>query len=195
MLPAQRAREVHEPARGQRWGQPLARFLVDALPRFLGDRRVLAQQVAHRDALRLPMPSDALPVERRAAGGRALDSLFLGLLAVLDDVALLEQDPACDLAPERRAAQEEFEIHAEVLELLSLRVAHDRKRLAVGLDGESLLVPADRLGLLGQRGAQPREGPRLGRQLIRWLVILVGTHRGILSCGRGPSRLRVSIGQ
>ena len=49
-----------------------------------------------------------------------------------------------------------------MLELLLLRVLHDRLRLLVLLDGEPLLVPADRLRLLGQRGDHPRERPRLG---------------------------------
>ena len=96
---------------------------------------------------------------------------------MLDDVARLEQHALGDLAPDRRAAQEKLEIHAEVLELLALGVAHDRLRLGVCFDREALLVPADRLGLLGQRGAQPRERPRTRRQLLRWLVVLVETHR------------------
>ena len=120
------------------------------------------------------MPSELAAGERRRRAPPAPSiGLLLGLLAVLDDVALLEQDALGDLAPERRAAQQELEVHAEVLELLALRVAHDRPRLAVGLDREALLVPADRLGLLGQRGAQARERPRLGRQLLGRLVVLV----------------------
>jgi hypothetical protein len=59
------------------------------------------------------------PERWRAARGRALDGLLLGLLAVLDDVTVLEQDPHGDLAPERRTAQQELEVHAEVLELLA----------------------------------------------------------------------------
>ena len=41
------------------------------------------------------------------------------------------------------------------------------RRVAVRLDRQPLLVPADRLGLLGQRRAQAREGPRLGRAARR----------------------------
>ena len=48
--------------------------------------------------------------------------------------------------------------------------------VGVGLDREALLVPADRLGLLGQRRAQPREGAASGGQLVRRLVVLVGGH-------------------
>ena len=44
------------------------------------------------------------------------------------------------------------------------------------LDRDALLVPADRLGLLGQRRAQARERPRRGRQLLGRLVVLVKAH-------------------
>ena len=113
--------------------------------------------------------------------------LLLGLLAVLDDVAGLEEDPLGDLAPDRRAAQQELEVHAEVLELLALRVAHDRPRLGVRLDRQALLVPADRLGLLGQRGAQTGERARLGRELFRRLVVLVESHRLSVLRGTAPT--------
>ena len=106
---------------------------------------------------------------------------------MLDDVALLEEDSLGDLPPQRRAAQQELEVHAEVLELLALRVAHDRPRLAVGLDGDALLVPADRLGLLGQRRAQPGEGAGLAGELLGRLVVLVETHGDIIS-GQCPRR-------
>ena len=76
----------------------------------------------------------------------------------------------------------------EVLELLTLSVAHDPARLRVGLDGEPLLIPADRLRLLGQRGAQACEGPRLLRQLVGGLVILIESHHGILSASAGLER-------
>ena len=121
--------------------------------------------MVHRAAsLRPPMPSE--PERSRASrclrlGPATFDRLGLGLLAVLDDVAGLEEDALGDLAPDRRPAQEELEVHAEVLELLALRVAHDRLRHGVGLDREALLVPADRLGLLGQRGAQAGKRSRL----------------------------------
>ena len=126
----------------------------------------------------MPSEPDASAVRRPV--GLDLDRLLLGLLAVLDDVAGLEEDALGDLAPRGRPAQQELEVHAEVLELLALRVAHDRAGLGVGLDREALLVPADRLGLLGQRRAQAGERPRLGGQLIGWLVVLVESHRGFL---------------
>jgi hypothetical protein len=59
----------------------------------------------------------------RASGRRARRHPRLPpprLLPVLDDVPLLEQDPLRDLAPERRAPQQELEVHGEVLELLAL---------------------------------------------------------------------------
>ena len=96
---------------------------------------------------------------------------------MLDDVPRLEQDPLRDLPPRRGAPEQELEVHAEVLELLALRVAHHCGRLGVGLDREALLVPPDRLRLLGQRGAQARESPRRLRQLVGWLVVLVEAHR------------------
>jgi hypothetical protein len=69
---------------------------------------------------------------------------------VLDDVAGLEQHPLGDLAPGRCAAHEELQVHAEVLELLALGVPHDGHGVGIGLESEPLLVPADRLRLLGQ---------------------------------------------
>ena len=63
-----------------------------------------------------------------------------------------------------------------MLELLALGVRHDRARLVVGLDGEALLVPPDRLGLLRERRAQARERAHVGGKLLRRLVILVEAH-------------------
>jgi len=117
-------------------------------------------------------------------GGLGLGGLLLGLLAVLDDVALLKEDSLGDLPPQRRAAEQELEVHAEMLELLALGVAHDCAGLAVGLDGHSLLVPADRLGLLGQRCAEAGEGPGLVGKLCGGLVVLVESHALILSRAR-----------
>src|SRR5205823_12243240 len=74
---------------------------------------------------------------------RVVARVLLRLLAVLDDVALSEQDLAQDRAPRRCAAEQELEVHAEVLELLLLRVAHDRARRLVLLERDALLVPAD----------------------------------------------------
>src|SRR5438270_819638 len=102
---------------------------------------------------------------------------------MLDDVTGSKQDSLCDLPPRWRAPQQELEIHAEVLELLSLRVTHHGERLGIGLDRDALLVPADRLGLLSKRGAQACECPRGGRELVRWLVVLVKAHRISLKCG------------
>ena len=117
---------------------------------------------------------------------------LLGRLAVRDDVALLEQDPPRDLAPLRLLAQQELEVHAEVLELLADRVGHDRARGRVRLDRQPLLVPADRLGLLGQRGAEAGEGARLGRQLVGWLVVLVESHGGRCTSARARAHGQVA---
>src|SRR3954468_15460367 len=93
-------------------------------------------------------------VQRRRRAGdadarqRLLPRLLLGLFAARDDVTALEQDALGDLPPQRLAAQQVLEIHGEVLELLALRVLHHGDGLAVGLDRDPLLVPADRLGLL-----------------------------------------------
>jgi hypothetical protein len=64
-----------------------------------------------------------------------------------------------------------------VLELLALRIAHDRSRFAIGLDREALLIPGDRLGLFGERSAEPCECPRLLRQFVLGVVVLVESRR------------------
>src|SRR6516164_5564824 len=107
----------------------------------------------------------------------SLKRLRLGLLAVLDDVALLKQDPLGNLSPRPHASKEELQIHAEVLELLPLSVTHHRDSVGVGLDREALLIPADRFGLLGQRGTEARERPRGLWQLVGRLVVLIEAHR------------------
>src|SRR6187551_411872 len=81
--------------------------------------------------------------------------LFLGFLAVFDDIARLEEDALQHSGPLRLAAAEGLEVHREVLELLALRVLHDRPGVGILLDIQALLVPADRLRLLDQRGANP----------------------------------------
>src|SRR6202000_2877512 len=86
----------------------------------------------------------------------------LGRLAVVDDVTLLEQDALGDLTPARHLAQQELEVHREVLELLPLGVWPDRRGVGSGLERESLLIPADRLALLFERGAEAGEGAGLG---------------------------------
>ena len=162
MLPPVGAREIDELAGGEGGLQPLLRLGVE-LPAGLGDRGVLAEQVA-QGALprRLPMPSDSLPARGAPEPPRP---------------------PSPPPRPPRRARrcrppgtgfplrshatggapQQELQIHGEVLELLALGVAHDRPRLAIGLDRNPLLVPTDRLRLLGQRrrggrrsGSHPR---------------------------------------
>src|SRR5205807_2882355 len=133
---------------------------------------------------RSPQASD--PQRAVAVHRASLERLGLGLLAVLDDVAILKQDPLGNLAPRRSASEQELQIHAEVLELLALRVAHDREGFGVGLDRETLLIPADRFGLLGQRSAQARERPRSLGQLVGRLVVLVETHGTSFVVGMAP---------
>jgi uncharacterized membrane protein YeaQ/YmgE (transglycosylase-associated protein family) len=72
--------------------------------------------------------------------------------------------------------RQKLQRHREVLEFLLLRVLHDGARLRVSFDRESLLVPADGLGLLLQRRSEAREGSNLGAQVFRRLVILVCWH-------------------
>src|SRR5207249_10394167 len=75
-------------------------------------------------------------------------SLLLGLLAflsMLDDVPLLEQHRTQDRPPRGLASGKELERHREVLELLLLRVLHDRLRRRVALHRLPLLIPPDRL--------------------------------------------------
>src|SRR5205809_5910816 len=97
---------------------------------------------------------------RALGSGAALECFCLCLLAVFHDVSGLEENALGDLAPWRRAPQQELEIHAEVLELLALSIPHDCQRLGVGLDRDALLIPTDGFGLLGKRGAETRERPR-----------------------------------
>ena len=184
MLPAVRAGEVDDLAGCERGGEPRARLVVDQLPAGIGDRRVRAEKVVHLAAPRMPpMPSDP----RRSRLGAEPPSSPEAASAASPCSTMspgLEEHALGDLAPARRPPQQELEIHAEVLELLTLGVAHDRGGLGIGLDREALLVPADRLGLFGQRGAEAREGPGLGGQLVGRFVVLVESHRFPLRVGR-----------
>src|SRR3954462_2137803 len=114
----------------------------------------------------------------RGCGRRILPSvdLLLASLAPLDDVAGREQDLLQLRPPVVLSPQQELEIHAEVLELFLLRVLHDGARLGVGFDGDALLIPVDRLGLLDQGGDHAGEGPGLLWQLGRRLVVLIEAH-------------------
>ena len=158
-----------------------ARLVVDQLPGRVGDRRVRAKQVVHRDApFRLPIPSEPAGSSWRRPRLRLPDSASAASPCSTMSPGW-KSTPSRDLAPARRPPQQELEIHAEVLELLALRVVHDRGGLGVGLDREPLLVPADRLGLLGQRRAEARERSRRRRELVGWLVVLVESHRTSLN--------------
>src|SRR6185369_11903112 len=124
------------------------------------------------------------PVEAFGRGAaRSLLARLLRLVPQLHDVALGEEDALEHLAPLRLLAEEELEVHPEVLHLLVLRVLHDGLRLTVLLDGEALLIPADRFGLLDQRGDHAGKGARRGRELFGRLVVLVESHVGGASGG------------
>src|SRR6185436_12860014 len=86
---------------------------------------------------------------------------FLGVVSMFDDVAFLEQDATQRLLPFGFFSQQEFEIHAEVFHLFVLSVLHDGLRIAILLDGQSLLVPSDRLGFFDERCDHARERARL----------------------------------
>src|SRR5436305_7179044 len=105
---------------------------------------------------------------------------FLRLLGVLDDVARLEKNPVERLTPFGSPPQKKLEVHSEVLELLVLSVAHDRPRVLVLFDRQTLLVPANRFRLLDQRRDHTRKSPRLWREFIRRLVVLIKTHSILL---------------
>jgi hypothetical protein len=59
----------------------------------------------------------------------------------------VKQDLLEGNAPFRGATKQELEVHAKVLELLTLRVLHDRLRVLVFLESDPLLIPADRFRL------------------------------------------------
>src|SRR6185503_10866230 len=81
---------------------------------------------------------------------------FLRLFTVLDYVARREENALKGLTKKRLLAENEFEVHAEMLELLFLRILHDRFGLGVLFHRNPLLIPVDRLGLLDQRGDHAR---------------------------------------
>src|SRR6476661_9354697 len=103
--------------------------------------------------------------------------VLLGLFAERHDVANGKQNPFQLATPVSLVTEQEFKIHSEVLEFLLLRILHDRLRRTVLLDRDALLVPANRLRLLDERGNHARERPRRGRQLGRRLVVLIEAHR------------------
>src|SRR3954454_21789251 len=146
-----------------------------------------------------PLETPAGGVSMAMVGTLALRRLvcrLLGLLALLDDVAVGEEHLLHRRPPLRGAAQEELEVHREVLELLLLGVPHDGAGLVVALEGAPLPVPADGLRLLGQRGDHARERARLRRQLFRRLVVLVESHAANRTRIRGaaPSIRRAARG-
>ena len=128
-----------------------------------------------RPSLQAADPSDSVASTVVGPPLLTVDDLLLGHLG-LSVMCPAGTGRVGYLAPQRRSSEEELEVHGEVVELLLLRVAHDRRRLLVALDRQPLRVPADRLGLLDQRRADARVRPHLLRQLTGWLVVLVGAH-------------------
>ena len=115
---------------------------------------------------------------------RGVPSVFrrlFALLAALHDVAVGEEDGLERLPPLGLFAQEELEVHAEVLHLLLLRVLHDRLRGLVLLQRDALLVPADGFRFLGEGRDHACERAGGGRELLGRLVILVESHGGVRS--------------
>jgi hypothetical protein len=95
---------------------------------------------------------------------------------VLDDVALREEDILEHGAPLVVAPREELEVHGEVFELLLLGVLHDRPGLWILLERETLLIPANSLRFLDERGADTGERPHLLGQLAGGFVVLLERH-------------------
>ena len=183
--------------------EALARLVVDQLPAGLGDRRVLAQQMAHRRApLRLPIPSDSLPAQRLAARRRALDAPSSASSPCSTMSPVLEQDAlarsrataACGAAGTRGPC--------EVLELLALGVAHDRRaprgrprRRAAARTSRSPRPPRSATRTGGRTSASPAAARRAARGTGRIPSILPGrrVRRDLPTLGaRSPVRANVS---
>ena len=149
MLPAQRAREIDETARGQRALQGARRLRLDLLPGGVGDGGEFAMEIVHdaAPARRLPMPSEPSPPR----GGRGLAAAGGGRL-VADDRALLEQVCAHLLLEAGRLPAQPFQHHHGVLALLVAVVGEDGLQLGIAGGVDALVVPVDRLQLLLQRG-------------------------------------------
>ena len=176
MCPAVRAEEVDQTACAEARDEPLARLVVDALPALGGDRGVAAEEMTHERPRSPPIPSDpSRPRLPPAAGPLPAASSAASALSVMAPGP--EKHAFCDRPPLRPPAEQELEIHREVLVLLVPRVLDDRASLGVLLDREPLLVPVDRLGLLGQRREHPGERACLLRELLGRLVVLVEAAR------------------
>src|SRR3954451_20773354 len=88
----------------------------------------------------------------------SLVGVFLRLLAVFYYIALLEEDILHGDAPLRLAAQQKLQVHAKVLDLFLLRVAHDGAGVPILFDGYALLVPVYGLVLFYERSYHARKG-------------------------------------
>jgi hypothetical protein len=105
----------------------------------------------------------------------------LGFLAVLDDVTGLKEDPLQHLPPDRFLAEQKLQVHSEVFELLLLSVLHNRLRFGVFLNLNSLLIPTDGFGFFDDRSNHPGERAYFFRELGRWLVVLIESHRSMVA--------------
>ena len=168
VLPAVRAGEVDEPA----GGEPGRRRSRASSSISCQPASVIGAWARSRwssltpPPFRLPMPSEPPPRDaaRRCVASSSSPSRASSAASPCSTMSPCWNSTPCgDLAPLGRRRSRNSRSMREVLVLLADRVAHDRPRLRVALDRQPLLVPADRLGLLGQRRAQPRERPGLGR--------------------------------
>ena len=115
-IPPVRAGEVDQAAGGEAGGQALPRLLVDQLPAARRDRRV-----------RRGGGGSSRPAGRRCRASASVGAVRAGSsirrsprrLGVLDDVAVPEEDPLGDLPPLGPLAEQELEVHREVLVLLA----------------------------------------------------------------------------
>src|SRR5258708_1197320 len=139
----------------------------------------------------VPAKSAGCGATHRSGYLRRPDSaqLVLGALAALaegDDVALLEEDALKSCTPLGCSAEQQLEVHAEVLELLFLRAFHDGDRLGVVLHRHALLIPVYRLSFFDEAGDDACVGAGFVRELSGRLVILLKSHVCVLLC-RGSS--------
>ena len=179
MLPAEWAGEVDDLACREGRTEAAASLPVDQLPARVADRCVRAQEVVHLGApFRLPIPSEP------AASSWLADSPSAPLSASASSPCSTmspgwNSTPFSDLAPARGPAKQELEVHAEVLELLALRVAHDRQ------------LPLDRSRLRGAAHTtrSPRPLPSATRTNGRMSASRQTAPRVARGTGRIPSDL------
>ena len=147
-------------------GRAVCRYGLRSMLRFHASQGTEPTTVCHAEGSGFESHHPLLTKENERPGDLAVLGL-LRLFAALDDVTVREEDRLEGDAPLRRAPQQELEVHPEVLELLALRVLHDRPRLRVWFERYPLLIPADRLRLFGHRRDHAGECPRPRREFAR----------------------------